>query len=206
MQYVIEGVLFGLSLSILLGPIFIALTQSSIEQGHKAGLSVGLGIWISDLIFIIITYLFINKISETVTGDQFKLIMGIIGGLVLIVFGLLAIFRQPQLGDRGKFSGLRHYFQFFSKGFLVNTINPFTFVFWISVISTYVLGKGTNKTESLLFLGSILMVIIITDSLKVFLANLLRKILKEIHVIWINRIAGISLGIFGVLLIIWSVK
>ncbi len=206
MQYVIEGILFGLSLSILLGPIFIALTQSSIEQGHKAGLSVGFGIWISDLLFIVITYLFINKISETVTGDGFKLIMGILGGIVLIGFGLLSIFRKPKLREKVNFAGLKHYAQFFTKGFLVNTINPFTFIFWISVISTYVLGKGADPTESLLFLGSIILVIIITDSLKVFLANLLRKILKEIHVIWINRIAGISLGIFGILLIIWSIK
>ncbi len=205
MQYIFEGILFGLTLSILLGPIFIALTQSSIEKGHKAGLSVGLGIWFSDFLFIAITYQFIHKISYIVEGDYFKLIMGIVGGAVLIGFGLYSIFSKfKEIKNSELFSG-KNYLQFFIKGFLVNTINPFTFVFWISVISTYVLGRNISGIESIYFLGSIFFVIITTDSLKIFLAQLLRRRLKSIQLIWINRIAGIALTVFGILLIIWSI-
>lgn len=205
MQFIIEGVLFGLTLSILLGPIFIALTQSSIEKGYKAGLSVGAGIWFSDLLFIALTYEFIHRISHIVNGDYFQIAMGIIGGVVLISFGLYSIFSKIKEISKSEISGAKSYLQFFTKGFLVNTINPFTFIFWISVITTYVLGRDITGIESIQFLSSILFVIILTDSLKVFLAQLLRKNLKVNHMLWINRIAGGALTVFGVLLIIWSI-
>jgi len=48
----LEGILYGLVLAAMLGPIFVALTQTAIEKGAKAGLTVGLGIWISDLLII----------------------------------------------------------------------------------------------------------------------------------------------------------
>ncbi len=205
MQFVIEGILFGLTLSILLGPIFIALTQSSIEKGYKAGLSVGMGIWVSDLLFIVLTYEFIHRITHIVNGEYFQLSMGIIGGLVLIGFGIYSLFSKVKEISKSEISGAKSYLQFFIKGFLVNTVNPFTFIFWISVITTYVLGRNINGLQSVEFLGAILFVIICTDSLKVFLAQLLRKKLQPIHLQWINRIAGAALAVFGVLLIVWSV-
>ena len=205
MQYILEGILFGLSLSILMGPIFIALTQSSIERGQKAGFSVGAGIWISDFLFITLTYTFINSIRSIVEGGTFKLIMGLLGGIVLISFGLYSIIRKVQPIEKNERFTARNYLEYFVKGFLVNTINPFTFVFWITVISTYVLARGINLIQSIQFLGSILFVIVLTDSLKVILAQVLRKKLKLRHLLWINRIAGIALGVFGILLIVWSI-
>lgn len=205
MQYALEGILFGLTLSILMGPIFIALTQSSIERGYQAGLAVGAGIWISDFLFIVLTYEFVHRITHIIDGEYFQLVMGIIGGVVLISFGLYSILSKYKELDRSKISGAKSYIQYFIKGFLINTINPFTFIFWISVITTYVLSRNISGWESLAFLGSILFVIIITDSLKVFLAQLLRKRLTGRHMLWINRIAGAALTVFGVLLIIWSV-
>ena len=205
MQFVIEGLLFGLTLSILLGPIFIALTQSSIEKGYKAGLAVGVGIWVSDLLFIVLTYEFIHRISHIVNGEFFQLSMGIVGGLVLISFGLYTIFSKVKEIARSEITGARNYLQFFTKGFLVNTVNPFTFIFWISVISTYVLARDITGWQSIQFLTSILVVIITTDSLKIFLAQLLRQYLQGVHLLWINRIAGAALAVFGILLIVWSI-
>lgn len=205
MQFIIEGLLFGLTLSILLGPIFIALTQSSIEKGYKAGLAVGAGIWISDILFIVLTYEFIHRISHIVNGDYFQLAMGIVGGIVLISFGIYSIFSKRKEITKSEIAGAKSYIQFFTKGFLVNTINPFTFVFWISVITTYVLGRDITGLQSFEFLISILIVIIFTDSIKIFLAQLLRKNLKSNHMLWINRVAGAALTVSGVLLIIWSV-
>lgn len=205
MQFILEGILFGLTLSILMGPLFIALTQSSIERGYQAGLAVGAGIWISDFLFIVLTYEFVHRITHIVNGEYFQLSMGILGGMVLIVFGLYSVFSKLKELEKSTIAGTKTYVQFLIKGFLINTINPFTFVFWISVITTYVLARDISGWESIGFLGSILVVIITTDSLKVFLAQLLRRRMTGKHLLWLNRIAGAALTIFGVLLIIWSV-
>ena len=88
------------------------------------------------------------------------------------------------------------------KGFLVNTINPFTVFFWISVIGTMVVKRGLDGQASTLFLGSILCTIVATDTLKILLAERIRTRLRPIHLVFLRRIAGVSLLLFGLILLI----
>lgn len=204
MQYIFEGLLFGLFLSISLGPIFIALTQTAIERGGKAGLTVGAGVWISDFLFVFVSYYFIRRISETVESDAFQFWMGISGGIVLIAFGLTAFFKKVNIDFSTRKHEYKDYIGFWLKGFLVNTINPFTFLFWLTTISTYIIGREINTTEALLFLGSILFMIIFSDCCKIFLAKAIRTKLKAIHIERFSKVAGIGLFLFGMYLLYQS--
>ncbi len=200
-EYVIEGILVGIGLTVLLGPIFIALTQTSIEKGAKAGMTVGLGIWISDIIFIMTTCWFIHTISDTINDQIFKMGMSIVGGLVLIGFGIGSMVSKINLEEKDTRHSYKSYAGFLFKGFMVNTANPFTFVFWISIISTYSIGKKASLDELHTFLIAIMVTIIITDALKVLIAKLLRNYLRDGHVVWFSRVAGIGLCLFGLYLI-----
>jgi len=199
---IIQGALLGLGLAIMVGPIFIALMQTSIEKGGRAGLLVGLGIWISDVLFITITYYFINKIANVVNDSTFQHWMGMLGGFILMVFGISALVKKIEvIIDRPSFNA-KSLFSFWSKGFLVNTVNPFTFVFWISIISTYVIKEKVTHYEATVFLTTILVVIIITDSLKVLLAKAIRKRLNERTITFLIKGAGLLLFLFGIALIV----
>lgn len=201
MSFILEGIVLGLTLTILLGPIFIALTQTSIEYGARAGITVGLGIWISDFLIIGGCYFFINQLRFLEGNHAFKFWMGLIGGLVLIVFGFAAFLKKVEFSKNPKPFTASNYFGFLSKGFLVNTINPFTFFFWITVISTYIIGRGIDHNHGILFLSSIMMTIVITDTIKVILAKMIRKSLTENHVMLFSKVAGVALVIFGAFLL-----
>lgn len=191
-----------MGLAIMVGPIFIALMQTSIEKGGRAGLMVGMGIWVSDILFVTITYYFIHKISHIITDSAFTYWMGLLGGFILILFGISAMVKQVDVViDKPSFNA-KSLFSYWSKGFLVNTVNPFSFVFWISVISTYVIRKRVSSSEAAIFLSSIIAVIIITDALKVVLAKSIRKKLNQNLISWLIRIAGMLLFLFGVALIV----
>lgn len=201
LPYVLQGLTLGLGLAILLGPIFVALTQTSIENGGRAGLSVGLGIWVSDIIIVVLAYLFIHRLSHVVQDGNFTYWMGSLGGFILIVFGFSAMVKTVELNyDRQSFSA-KNYFGFILKGFIVNTVNPFTFIFWIGVISTYVIGKRINGLEASVFLSTIIITIIITDTMKVLLAKYLKQKLNQNLIQWVIRGAGVVLLVFGLLLI-----
>lgn len=191
-----------MGLAIMVGPIFVALMQTSIEKGGRAGLMVGLGIWISDFLFITITYYFINKISNIVNDSAFQYWMGLLGGFILIVFGVSAMIKQVEVVIGRPSFNAKSLFSFWTKGFLVNTVNPFSFVFWIGVISTYVIGKKVTPYEAAVFLSTILGVIILTDSLKVLLAKAIRKRLNEKVISWSIKLAGFILFLFGIALIV----
>ncbi len=205
MQFVLEGILAGLGLAILLGPIFIALTQTSIERGFKAGIVLGTGVWISDLIIILLSFVFINSLDTVIQGERFNYWMGLIGGAVFIMFGIGSFFSKIDLDYKAVRATAKSYIVFFMKGFLVNTVNPFTFIFWIGIISTYVIGRQCTNQQSTIFLCSIFATIILTDSLKVLIAKMIRKKLKQKQITWFSRIAGLGLLGFGVFLILQSI-
>lgn len=195
--YILEGLVFGLILACSLGPIFIALTQTSIDKGIKPGLTVGTGIWISDFIFVYVFYNFIKTIKNTIESEFFMFWMGISGALILCVFGLVLLIKKPELEYKKIDFTMKNYLGFWLKGFLINTINPFTFVFWAGVISTYIIGRNTGPLESAVFLSTILIVIILSDAGKVFLAHFLKKWLTPKHINWVANISGVILILFG---------
>ena len=201
LNLIIEGIVLGLTLAILMGPIFIALTSTAIERGARAGLTVGIGIWISDFIIIAGVYLFVHSLNTMINNYTFQYWMGLLGGFILITFGIGSILKKAKLEDHALKNTTKDYVGFFTKGFLVNTINPFTFVFWIGVTSTYVIGRKISITEAFIFLGSIMLVVILTDSLKVILAKMIRKKLKAHHINILGKVAGIALIVFGLVLL-----
>lgn len=204
LSLIAQGLLLGLTLAILLGPIFVTLTQLALEKGARAGIVASTGVWISDIIIITLCYIFIKRVNYLVEDSTFTYWMGLLGGFILISFGAGALFKKVDLVFDGKSHSTNDYFSFWSKGFLVNTVNPFTFVFWIGVISTYVIKAKISGLKSFVFFSSIMLVIIFTDTLKVFLAKAIRTKLKQKHFTIFSRIAGTGLIIFGIALLLKS--
>ena len=149
MAIFLQGVYWGLLLAILVGPLLVALIQASLEQGTKAGLMVGLGIWISDLIFIFTVYFgfrFIDKISK---ADHFELSVGLVGALVLLITGIATLLTPPPALDNPDhlLKDTRGSWALWSKGFLINTINPFTAIFSITAMPTVILERNYDGEQ-----------------------------------------------------------
>jgi len=200
----INGILFGLLLTIMAGPIFFALVQAGIERGFRAGFVMGLGIWFSDIIIVLGVYQGVSYFMKAIEMAGFKLWMGIAGGVILILIGLFTLLSPPPDMDVPKDikTSTASYFTLFGKGFLINTINPFTFFFWVSVMTSVVIKEEMGTSSALFFFGGIIGTIMVTDSLKVVLAKFIRKVLKPVHLLWTRKIAGSALIIFGVALMI----
>lgn len=201
-KLIIEGLVLGLSLAILLGPIFFTLTQIAVDKGPRAGIVASSGVWVSDLIIIWISYTFILRLDKIIHGASFTFWMGLVGGLILISFGIGALLRKHVVDDIPQRLAVNDYLGFWTKGFLVNTINPFTFVFWFGVSSNYVVIKKITALEAWVFYGSIMAVIIATDSAKVLLARELRNRLEQRHFALFSKIAGVILITLGIILLI----
>jgi threonine/homoserine/homoserine lactone efflux protein len=205
MDLILEGVKFGLALSILIGPIFFAIVQAGVEEGVRAGTMVGLGIWVSDFLFIVAVYYSLSFINQIASSEQFALYLGIGGGITLAAFGLGALITAPKVGGGPQWSKFEvkksSYFSHWLKGFLINTVNPFTFFFWIGVASTVVVDGELNQREALLFFSGILSTIILTDFLKAVLAKRIRRVMRPVHLMWLRRISGAALILFAIILI-----
>ncbi len=200
MDALFTGIKYGLFLTILVGPLVFALVQAAVERGFRAGAMIGLGIWISDLLFILGVYYGFNHLKAITEWTYFELTVGIAGGIILITTGIITLAgKTPDINEQKKITGT--YLALWVKGFLINTLNPFTVFFWVLVMTTVVADNNYSELESSLYFGGILGTIIVTDSLKVLMAKKLRHYLEVHHLIWVRRITGIALIIFGIVLI-----
>ncbi len=193
MQYFIEGIVFGVFLALSMGPIFIIITQTSIQKGWKAGMTVGLGIWMSDMLYISACYYFIQSIGNTLEDPNVRFWGGIIGATILFIFGAYLAFSKKDFDQEEIKLNARNFMQYFTKGFLINGLNPFTPIFWFGVTSTYIITRGLDMNDSFWLFSGIMIMIVMSDSLKVLLAQLIRTRLKPHHMKYISWVAGGSL-------------
>lgn len=196
-----EGIVIGLTLAILIGPIFITLLQTSMQAGIKAGMVVGAGIWISDILAILIAWWSIQRINHWLENPTFLLWQSIVGGFIIIVVGFTSLFWKQNLKNQTNQRNARYYINYFNRGFLVNFINPFTFVFWITMLSNRASQPVVSPRDMILFFSGILGTIIITDTTKVILARKISTYLTPYHIGLIHKIGSLMLIIFGIVII-----
>lgn len=199
-----QGIYLGLLLALLVGPLIVALIQASLEQGTKAGFMVAAGIWVSDFLFIISVYFGMMYVDQLTKWPNFEMVTGIAGAIVLAGAGIGTLMTQsPKLdGSEDGLHGTKGSVALFTKGFLINTINPVTVFFWMSMMTGIVLENDYNSHQATLFFSGILGTIVFTDSLKIFLAKKIRHRLTTKHLWWVRRVAGVALLSFAVILAI----
>lgn len=196
-----KGMIFGLILVISLGPIFFFLIQTSIEKGFLAGVSVAIGTFISDSIYITICLFSITRIFE---NKQFKVGLGVIGGAVLIGFGVYSFFKKAVIKDMHIELPKINYPSIGLKGFLINTLNPFVFIFWLGTSGVVTSQDHYTPFHCFVFFAGTLSTVFSTDILKAYLSHRIKHFIDPGHITIVNRIAGIAMVIFGFKLL-WDV-
>lgn len=201
MDLLVKGMLLGLTLSVLVGPMLFVLIQLGIEQGFRAGMMAGLGAWMSDCLFIVCIYFGLSYILKLTQWEGFSLWVGLAGGFILILFGIGALVHRPARKIK-KVSFRNSYLGFWLKGFLINTFNPFAAFFWLGVISTLPVEARFEVGAVTIYFGGIIGMVILTDLLKVLLAKKVREWLKHSYILLIQRISGFALVILGLVMIV----
>ena len=197
-----EGLLLGLPFVFAVGPALFAILQTSVNKGFYSGMQLAIGISISDILLMSLCYFgFIQYIQS----DKFQIILGIGGTCLLMLYGIY-IFRKKNVPQHHKPKELKFkinwlgVFSEIGKGFILNLMNPFLWIFWFTIISSGTAGK--TKFEAILFMSGVAIMIFSTDLLKTFFANRITVFLSAKVLLIINKVAGCILIVCAVVLFI----
>jgi threonine/homoserine/homoserine lactone efflux protein len=196
-----EGAFLGLTLSFMIGPLFFAIVQASIERGFYAGLAVGAGIWLSDLLYVVLLKSSMQTFHTLTQLPYYTLCAGLGGSVLLTAFGAVTLWkhRRPQaLQQRFTAQNLSGYAL---RGFAINTVNPFTVFFWLGTAAT--MATYTQERMWAFFTG-MFGVLIVTDVFKARMAHWLRDHLSPHVVSLVQRCIGVLLIVAGATLAIRS--
>ncbi len=189
----------GLLLAISVGPVIFTIIKQSINNGKEGGFSFVVGVWISDVIWVVLSNLF----SEFVTALlDYKKPIGIAGSIFLVTMGVYYLFFKKvhihpqdiampglQGGDHAKIA---------LQGFLVNTLNPGVIAFWLTSVTAIAITHSIR--ERIIIFATCLIVNMSADVGKVVLAGKLRSKLTIKNIRLINKVSGLILLCFGAVL------
>ena len=209
----VDAFIKGLAISLLLifsvGPVIFTIIKQSINHGRRGGFSFIVGVWISDLIWIVLS----NGFSEAIkTLLDFKIPIGIAGCIFLFGMGIYFAFIkkvEPRYqrehveiaGDEITPTGKKrtNYFAIMSSGFIINTLNPAVISFWVIMAAS--LASVYSFHDRIIIFSTCMGVNVIADVGKVMGAGYIGKKLSDRVILIINRASGVLYLVFGAVIL-----
>lgn len=205
---ILKAIITGFILSVMMGPVFFVLIETSIRKGARGGIALNLGVFLSDILYIAIALIFYKEVSMLTEGSGEK-VAKTIGGLLFIVYGLINFFKKPaaihisttntrenmEWGEYGKLC---------LKGFILNLANPMVIFYWFSVLSMGDVKNITGLSDGqaqMIFILVILGTFFSVDILKIFGAKQLRSYITPKLLKALNQLIGIVFVTFGIFLL-----
>jgi threonine/homoserine/homoserine lactone efflux protein len=196
MEALLKGIVSGITVSFLIGPIFFALVELTISKGWRSGLFYIFGVLMSDVVLIYA----VETILIQFSFDNIKSHVGLIGGILLIIFGMVTFFAKANIQSTN-ITNIKTLFQSFLKGVTINIFNPFVTIWWITMYSTISIYYNSN-TDKILFYFGILLMVFLFDLLKMRFAYYLKQHLTLNKLLIVKKVVGVCLFIFGVVMIV----
>jgi len=200
----IDALVKGFAISLLLifsvGPAAFTIIKQSINNGRAGGFSFVAGVWLSDLLWVILSNAFSELVIQLL---HFKREIGLTGSAFLIGLGIYYLFFKKihlkEEEDKIVITTTKHA-KLALAGFLINTINPAVILFWITT-ATAIAATHTVKQRIIIF-STCLLLNSSVDILKVVLAGKIRRKMNEKNISLINKISGTILLVFAIALLI----
>lgn len=200
---IIKGLTLGSILALSVGPVIFTIIKQSLDNGKEGGLSFVAGVWLSDIILVVLANAFSELMKELL---QYERVIGYAGSFFLMGLGLFYLFlKKVQLNQA--IDGVSNRFRkrdmarLFSSGFLLNSLNPSIIIFWLVNATAAV---SHTLRERIVIFSICILLNIGADVAKVLLAGKLRKKLTVHNLSMLNKASGLLLLGFGIALL-WSI-
>jgi threonine/homoserine/homoserine lactone efflux protein len=198
MDIFFRGLIIGFSIAAPVGPIGVLCIQQTLTNSRVAGLVSGLGAASADGIYGIIVGFGITFISSFLFSQHswFRLF----GGLYLCFLGFQAFTSKPEIlvpqGHNKGFVGI------YISTFLLTLTNPMTILSFTAIFA----GFGLPQSHSNVTAAASLVLGVTTGSAIWWLTlsqmvGILRERFKPQRIAWVNKISGVTLISFGILVL-----
>ncbi|HEU4718271.1 MAG TPA: LysE family transporter, partial [Bacteroidia bacterium] len=179
------GMLTGAVMSVMLGTVFFALVQNSIDHGVRAGIFIASGVILSDCILITASWFNAEIFPE---GGKTEMIVRICGATFLLVYGIMNIVRRKTLDfpetERKKVP------MYMLMGFALNILNPGNYIGWLAVTTNIKTVVGYTSGTAAFYYAGALCAIFGMEMLISFGASFLKKFITRRFLIWVDRTVG----------------
>jgi threonine/homoserine/homoserine lactone efflux protein len=198
-ELLVRGTVCGVIIAAPVGPVNVLCVQRTIAGGWRSGVVSGFGSALADTIYGAIAAFSISFVIAFLVREQSSI--RLFGGIVLIGIGIWYYFRRPWplQAERAK----TEHADWLST-FLLTLTNPTTVLSFLAVLAVLGLGRQRQWFPTLLivlgiFCGSMLWWFVLAG-----ITNRLRNRFDDRALLWMNRIGGLAIGLFGLITLLLS--
>jgi threonine/homoserine/homoserine lactone efflux protein len=195
-EFFSRGLLIGLSIAMVVGPMSVLVIRRTLAEGRLAGLISGLGVAAGDTIYGALGGFGLTFITGFLINGQFWL--RLVGGGFLIYLGLKTLVSRPaEKAARAAGKDLPGYF---IAMLLLTLTNPLTIISFAGIMAGLGIGSASGNYLSAAILvagvsvGSASWWLILTTAISLF-----RNKITPGGMAWINRLSGVIILGFGLL-------
>lgn len=212
-SFLFWAIMIGLFLSVVvnMGPAFITLVQTSLHRGFKSAAWFATGVILNDA--MVISLCVLSSVEVVMRSEKEAALACIGAGVILVLFGVFTFRRKVK--EREEFIEKKSeeimkkaedkpaWFVFLGKGFILNILNPFVWLFWFTAVAMVAGNMGGNKVSTIVFFAIILGTTLAMELLKAWGAAKLKVFFNAERTTLMNKIAGVLLMLCGAYFIIF---
>jgi len=197
LDIILFAIPLGLTLSVLVGPVFFVLIQTSITKGARAALILDIGVVLADIFYIAIAFYSSKQLLQDLKDTPS---LFLIGGAVIFVFGLSSVIKKDHIDYEGVTIKKTDFLGLIAKGFFLNVINIGVLIFWLGTM--VIAGHKLNfePTSTIVYFGTVIITYIVIDLIKIALAKEFKKKLTDELLHKVKKVIGLILMFFGIML------
>lgn len=194
LDYILPGVLMGLSAGFSPGPLMTLVISQTLRHGIKEGIKVSIAPFITDIPIVLII---VGTLSLLKSINLFLGLISVLGAIYLLylAYESFKIKGFNISSEKAKPQSIR-------KGVLTNLLNPNPYIFYFSVAGPLILKSWRNNfLYGVIFIGFFLICLVVSKIALAFVAERSRGFFKSQLYLWINRLLGLLMIIFSIKLL-----
>jgi threonine/homoserine/homoserine lactone efflux protein len=194
----LRGLIIGFTIAAAVGPISLLTIRRTIAHGRLYGLVSGLGVATADASYAGIAAFGLTAVTTLLVSGRF--LLGVVGGAIIVLLGVRTMLSRPgevvREADRPGLPGA------FASIFALTMTNPMTILSFAAVFAGLGLATGASFVDALVltlavWAGSSLWWVVLTA-----IVGWLRLRVSTTALLWVNRISGATLVVFGLVAIV----
>ena len=194
----IRGLVVGFTIAAAVGPISLLTIRRTIAHGQLYGLVSGFGVASADASYAGIAAFGLTAISGLLISG--RVVLGLVGGAIIVLLGIRTIRSRPgEAATTAERPGLA---AAFVSIYALTMTNPMTILSFAAVVAGFGFAAGATTAIDAATLtlgvwaGSGLWWVVLTS-----IVGWLRGRVSYRGLVWINRLSGSALVVFGLVAI-----
>lgn len=203
-EVLFRGLMVGIAASITVGPVAVLCIQRTLSKNRRSGIISGVGVACADTFMAIIALLFYSMLEQQI--QQYNTLLRVIGGIFVVMVGVYVFTQNPVPQIRRNRAGKSSLWQDFVSIFGLTIANfimviPYILAFFavFEISSNDITGSGfAGFMRAVLTIGGFFGGSVAWWTFLAFVINLFRRRFRPRHMLTINRVAGLVIGVLGI--------